>query len=208
MPFHLATSYSSNRDDSPCTLPPPNKKSKGDSQVWSSINGFTLSLTPKNGILEGEKLDDLVIDTAQNLLKSQFPRLSGLQSTLLQSKQHRSLRSNDQLQVIHSRGDHWIVASTLSSEGVVNVYDSVYSNVNKETKAIICNLFGTQSSVRSVPIPRQMGGQDCGLYAIAIATALAFGEDPVAMKFRLVSLRSHLVECIATEKLSLFPIFE
>ena len=28
-------------------------------------------------------------------------------------------------------------------------------------------------SVRSVSIPRQVGGQDCGLYAIAIATALA-----------------------------------
>ena len=139
------------------------------------------------------KLDDLVIDTVQNLLNNQFPRLSGLQSTLPQSKHHHSLRNNDQLQVIHSQGDHWIVASTLSSEGGVNVYDSVYS---KETKAIICDLFVPQSSVRSVPIPRQMGGQDWGLYAITIATALAFGEDPDAMKLRQVSLRSHLVDVL------------
>ena len=93
---HQLVDDSSDRDDSPCTLPPPNKKSKGDSQVWSSINGITLSLTHKNGILEGEKLDDLVIDTAQNLLKSQFPRLSGLQSTLLQSTHRTCLRVNFQ----------------------------------------------------------------------------------------------------------------
>ena len=130
---------------------------------------------------------------------------------MLQAKQQpHSPRSNSQLQIIHSRGDHWIVASTLAvgtSEEVVHVYDSVYSTVNKETRVIVYNLFGAQSLIRSVSIPREMGGQDCGLYVIAIATALAFGNDPAAMKFRQASLRSHLVECIATEKLSLFPYF-
>ena len=70
------------------------------------------------------------------------------------------------------------------ASGVVHVYDSVYRTANKETKDVICNLFGAQLSVRSVSIPRQVGGQDCGLYAIAIATALTFGQTTAALKFR------------------------
>ena len=37
-------------------------------------------------------------------------------------------------------GNHWIVASTcLASEGEVNLYDSIYSDVGEATKAISLN---------------------------------------------------------------------
>ncbi len=58
--------------------------------------------------------------------------------------------------------------------------------------------------MRSITIPRQMGGQDCGLCATAIVTALAFGQNPVTIKFK-TSMQSHLVECISAEKLLSFP---
>ena len=40
----------------------------------ANIAGIILSTVQKNGILAGDKLDDLVIDTAQNMLKT-IPRI-------------------------------------------------------------------------------------------------------------------------------------
>ena len=73
----------------------------------------------KNRIIaNGEKTHHLIIDLAQHLLKKQFPNLLGLQSTLLQQKEKQQgiERNNLQLRVIHSRGDHWIVASTIFAD--------------------------------------------------------------------------------------------
>ena len=65
-------------------------------------------------ISSGEKLSDLSIDFAQELLKKQFPGVNGLQSTLYQYKPKASVSPKDQLQVIHSHDNHWIVASTVA----------------------------------------------------------------------------------------------
>ena len=45
------------------------------------------------------------------------------------------------LQIIHSRGNHWITASTIRCEkSEVEVYDSFYGSLDNETKAAIENL--------------------------------------------------------------------
>ena len=63
--------------------------------------------------------------------------------------------NNRQLQVIHSRGDHWIVASTIFADGgQVNIYDSVYHAIDKATEVIISNLFGSLS-IRLFDIEKQ-----------------------------------------------------
>ena len=41
---------------------------------------------------------------------------------------------------------------------------------------------------------KQKGGADCGLFAIANATAIAFGKNPCKLQFMQASLRSHLVD--------------
>ena len=40
-------------------------------------------------IIMGEELSDVDINLAQRLLRVQFPKLGGLQSTLLQQKRHQ-----------------------------------------------------------------------------------------------------------------------
>ena len=75
-------------------------------------------------ITEEEKLNNLHINFAQGLLKMKFPDLNGLQSTLLQSKKLRLRDSKRMVKVVHSRGDHWIVVSTINADdSKVNVYD-------------------------------------------------------------------------------------
>ena len=85
-----------------------------------------------------------IINMAQQLLRKQFPRITGLQSTLLQSKIHHAiLTSKEHLQIIHSRGNHWIVASRIQAEdSVVRVYDSIYNTIDEGTQQVIKNLFG------------------------------------------------------------------
>ena len=130
---------------------PPKKKMKYDSQD----DGTSIS---------NEKLSDLHINLAQQLLKQQFPQLNGLQCTLFQSKKHVGKPLKDQLQVIHCRSrDHWIVTSTIRcKDGVVNIYNSVYSTLDEETKEVIANLFHS-ATVKMMKTQKQEGSKDCGL---------------------------------------------
>ena len=53
---------------------------------------------------------------------------------------------------IHSRGNHWVVASTIHArDGVVQVNDG--------TRSIINNLFPPSSSLELIKIQKQIGGK-------------------------------------------------
>ncbi len=100
---------------------------------------------------------------AQQLLRRQFPYLNCLQPTVLQEP-HGPEPLPNQLQVIDSRGDHWIPASNIGcANGVVTVYNSVYRSVDKVTSAIITNLFQS-SATKIVESPKQKGETDCGAF--------------------------------------------
>ena len=47
---------------------------------------------------------------------------------------------------------------------------------------------------------KQEGGTDCGLFAIAAATAIAHGVDPTQLKFKQASMRTHLLKYFESEK--------
>ena len=59
---------------------------------------------------------------------------------------------------------------------------------------MVLNIFHESTRNKLVPIHRQTGGQDCGVYAIAISTALAFCHDPAKIKFNQSAMRLHLIE--------------
>ena len=155
-------------------------------------------------ILRGEKLSDLHINLAQSILKRQFPLLRGLCSTLTQKRKHNNVDLKNQLQIIHSHGDHWIAASNVGcKDEITHVFDSVYSSLDRETEDVVHNLFQT---AKSLPIKiemsscqKQAGGTDCGLFSI---TAIA---DPSKIKFCQMEMRSHLANCFKNNYLTLFP---
>ena len=47
---------------------------------------------------------------------------------------------------------------------------------------------------------------DCGLYAIAYITAIAYGNDPCALVFHQEMLRSHFIKCLQQKYLTEFPV--
>ena len=54
-------------------------------------------------------------------------------------------------------------------------------------------------------ITKQVGSNDCGLYAIAVATLLAHDVDPTTVIFEQNEMRSHLAECFMRQRMKLFP---
>jgi len=164
------------------------------------------------GIIMGEQLTDVEINFAQSLLKKQFPKLNGLASTLYQEKNALLSETSVQnkLQIIHCRSrQHWIVASTLNCPlGEVKVFDSMFYNCDQETEDVIANLFQCGSKNIRVKVARsqkQKGGSDCGVYAIAFATAAASGINPSKLKLKQESMRAHLVRCLNEECFTQFP---
>ena len=76
-----------------------------------------LTAADKEHILCGKKLDDRHINFAPSMLKQQFSQLAGLRSTLLQTRKHTVEGRKQQIQTVHSKGDHWIVAFSILTTG-------------------------------------------------------------------------------------------
>ena len=158
------------------------------------------------------KLSDIHINHAQKLLMKQFPSLNGLASTLLITKDIQISKSVDnKIQIFHSRKYHWITASSVACDpGKIKVYDSSFTSLDATTERMIHNEFqspGVKSVINTILFQRQKGDKDCGLFAIACATSIAFGIDPAKQKLGQDSLRSHFIECIKEENFSLFPTY-
>ena len=95
--------------------------------VWKVLNGYELSQADKLTILSGGRLNNKHINFTPQILKKHSPYLTGLQSTLLLSKsqQMSATTTSRYLQIIHTNGNHWIVASTIGCSPKIQVYDSL-----------------------------------------------------------------------------------
>ena len=60
-------------------------------------------------------------------------------------------------------------------------------------------------SVTIVPVQKQSDGYNCGLFSIAFATDVLNGLSPVDSCFDVSLMRSHLLQCLETEELAVFP---
>jgi len=181
--------------------------SRNGKKEWLHVGGVKLTMSDRDSVLRGERLDDMVINVAQKLLKSQFPKIKGLNSTLLQGKKISSVFHKNKVQIIHSRGDHWIVAATVGVEkgNQVKVFDSLYESIDDGTCKVISNIFGSLAVAQSVKISKQSGVDDCGLYAIANATSICYDQDPAVIDFDQSLMRLHLTQCIDSKMITPFP---
>ena len=174
---------------------------------WLRSGGIKLTSNDRDAIMNGQNLNDLVINFAQKVLRMQFPSVKGFQSTLLQDKRCKGIFEQDRVQIIHSCGNHWIVATTMeATSNDVKVYDSIFDDVDDHTALLINNLFGSLAKPKAVKIPKQLGINDCGLYAIANAAALCFGKDPATLYFNQSLMRLHLVQCLEQKRITHFPL--
>ena len=167
-------------------LKQPKKKRRleqGDSESWVKFDGIELSQFDKEQLRDGKWLNDKHINFAHALLKKQFPHIDGWKETLLLHKMQEKIKQG--VQIIHTCGNHWIVAANLeSSKCEIKIYDSLYPPVDKDTQNTVLNLFETDDKPKIImaKMCKQEGLNDCGLFAIAAATALACGLNPAELQ--------------------------
>ena len=128
-----------------------------------------MTIGDKQDILEGSELNDKHVNAAQLLLHKQYPSIRGLCSTLKPEVMVGGW-VRGYVQIFHSRSNHWIVASTIGCEdGEVNIYNSLYTDVDFTTRNSIEKIFEPSKLKFTVPnSPKQKGARDCGLFSIAI----------------------------------------
>ena len=173
-----------------------------------------LSKEEKDAIIGKEMLSDESINIAQNLLKQQFPNLNGLVDTSVGKCQEFDIIPAKQryVQILHAGSLHWVcVASVKENENNQShqIYDSLVSNKIKldviEQIADYSFCSKEELLLEIMPVQQQKNGVDCGLFAIAFATSLAFHEDPSVTSYDVERLRPHLVKCLEEGKLTMFP---
>ncbi len=62
--------------------------------------------------------------------------------------------------------------------------------------------------IEFIDVPIQSGTYDCGLFAIAFATALAFGEKPELFFFDRSKMRVHLWQCLERGQMRMSQLLE
>ena len=75
--------------------------------TWMRFNRNTLTISDRDKIADGSRLNDRHINYAQNIIKCQFS-IKDLQSTLLQSTSRLPI---SELQIVYSRGNHCMYCS-------------------------------------------------------------------------------------------------
>ena len=76
------------------------------------------------------------------------------------------------------------------------VYDSAYMKWDNQSLLPIMKQFWCQMSRICIVngVQKQSGSEDCGLFAIAFATSIAFGQDPLKTTYTQSFMRKHLAD--------------
>ena len=160
-------------------------------------------------------LTDESINLAQNHLYEAFPLISGLEDTAIGATQTFKVVSGNFIQILHNGNLHWVCTSNISFDSPTDVFDiNVYDSYNhvyimKMTKRqmatfMFVDLPEMNTYIKSVQ--QQSNGVDCGVFfAIAFATALAFGNDPTRKRFNVKKMHRHLRDRLKVKRMSPFP---
>ena len=107
------------------------KCNSSSSNILATKPLTTLNQNDKDEIVGHKELGDKIIESAQNILKNQFPDFNGFQSTIFKQNRKQFYKvDKNMIQILH-RGDiksgHWFTISTVDcKEGTINWYDSIY----------------------------------------------------------------------------------
>ena len=187
----------------------PEESLPNNSIQWMQYGSVVLTSHHKKILRsKGQWLDDLIVTAAQNILKQQFPLIGGFQATVLGENLSMEMQKGEYVQILCISGNHWICISSIGcQQSTINVYDSLHGHLDAHTKKLVADLMQSKEKVIDVcycDVQRQSGPNDCGLFAIAFATALCFGEDPTTLGFTQTTMRHHLFSCIQAGKMTQF----
>ena len=171
---------------------------------------FSVPISAFESILNQNMLGDIEINAAQVILKNQFPDIQGMQDTLLGTNLMFRIQSQEMLQILHDGSLHWLLISTLGcSDRVVKIYDSMKTemptlHVQKQIASIrSCSKNTVMCQYQSCQ--QQVGGIDCGLFAIAFAVDICMGQNVASISYNQSAMRQHLHNRFKAKHFTSFP---
>ena len=162
----------------------------------------------KATILNKQMLTDESINIVQNILKNRFPKIAGLQDTVIgKTKVFDIIRNEERyIQIPQAGSFHWIC---VANHSYCQIYDSLTNESVPLDVAKQIAAFSYCESAKIVaedfPVQQQRNCFDCVLFAIAFATSLAHNENSVRRVYDATKLRQHLVSCLEAGKMLVFP---
>ena len=156
-------------------------------------------------------LEDNHVNAVMGLIKKQFPGLAGLHNCLI-GLSHRSFpkTEGDFIQIIHVNGYHWITVQHDTQLDIINIYDSMFNSIFDVpgAKLQIAALLGTKKitlKFHKTQYQNKHDSSNCGVFAVAFATDLAYGRNPSKHLYNQDLLRSHFRKCLCEQKMTPFP---
>lgn len=161
----------------------------------------------------------MIISAAQSILSKQAAgSINGFQSTLCSQKKglFNTIPRGNFIQILFVGKNHWMATSNIVCgtsnylTDTVRIYDSGRPNkISMAIKNQICSFVTPmvdRFSFDIVDVEGQVNSYDCGVYAIAYATHIVHGLDPVNYKWNAKKMRSHLIQCLINGHLDPFPV--
>ena len=169
---------------------------------------FVLYQDARDNILKKTHwLFDSEIHAGQILLKEKFPFVDGLCDPAVKGELVVPAVS-EFVQVINT-GSHWVCLSTISAiPGTIKIYDSLFIRPSPIAIDHSCRLLmhtGNQVTFLNEKVQKQTNTNDCGLFALAFATDLCHGIDPVSQCYHPQHMRDHYVHCLDSQAMVPFP---
>ena len=90
----------------------------------------------------------------------------------------------------------------------MRIFDSPYLKPSLTAIEHACCMLtfpGDQVTLVNEKVQRQIGSNDCGLFALAFATVLCHGLDPVNQRYEQQSMQQHYVSCLENGAMVPFP---
>ena len=83
------------------------------------------------------------------------------------------------------------------------------NELTAESEVQLAQIYGEKKEdllrVEICSVHQQVGGVECGIFAIAFATDLCHSLNPVAVTYDQNEMRPHLLRCLENQRLELFP---
>lgn len=78
--------------------------------------------------------------------------------------------------------------------------------MTQELRELAFDLTGPAlKGIRCIPVQQQKNGSDCGIFSIAFATTLVYGQNPMNVTYNISRMRSHLLHCLKGGIMTPFP---
>ncbi len=175
------------------------------------VHDLGLSMADRDTLVNGKQLTANHIAAATKLLKKQFPYQNGLQDSHYVAENRWEGGVDGFVQIIFVSYGHWACLSNkLSKNCDVELFDSMLT-APIEGESIVgqaCSILKSKKqnvTVDVVGVQTQVGGADCGLFAISMAFDICSGVDPFSQEVIQERMRDHLVSCLERGDMSSFP---